>query len=138
MQAFRNERVTFTLDHRAGGGGRGAAVGHISSFTGIECAKVKPHPVRIANVGGRRVSLVLGVIREGLAKIVATIPIAVEEWLAGDQLPVFVVKPEGVERNLLLIFFAAFQVFAVGLLADLIGRVTRPRSEVDPAMRPPA
>ena len=35
--------------------------------------------------------------------------------------------------NTLLILFAAFQVFAIGLLADLIVRATKPRDEVDPA-----
>lgn len=35
--------------------------------------------------------------------------------------------------NTLLILFAAFQVFAIGLLADLIVRATKPRDEIDPA-----
>lgn len=35
--------------------------------------------------------------------------------------------------NTLLVLFAAFQVFAIGLLADLVVRVNRPRDEVDPA-----
>lgn len=35
--------------------------------------------------------------------------------------------------NTLLILFAAFQVFAIGLLADLVVRVTRPECRVDPA-----
>ena len=35
--------------------------------------------------------------------------------------------------NTLLLFFAAFQVFAIGLLADLVVRINRPRDEVDPA-----
>jgi hypothetical protein len=35
--------------------------------------------------------------------------------------------------NTLLILFAAFQVFAIGLLADLVVRTGRPREEVDPA-----
>ncbi len=35
--------------------------------------------------------------------------------------------------NTLLILFAAFQVFVVGVLADLIGRATRARDEVQPA-----
>ena len=35
--------------------------------------------------------------------------------------------------NTLLIFLAAFQVFVVGMLADLLGRATRARSEVQPA-----
>jgi glycosyltransferase involved in cell wall biosynthesis len=35
--------------------------------------------------------------------------------------------------NTLLLLFAAFQVFAIGLLADLIVRATKPRDEIDPA-----
>ncbi len=35
--------------------------------------------------------------------------------------------------NTLLIFFAAFQLYVIGLLADLVVRVTKPRDEVDPA-----
>lgn len=35
--------------------------------------------------------------------------------------------------NTLLIFFAAFQLFVIGLLADLVVRVTRPAGEVEPA-----
>jgi glycosyltransferase involved in cell wall biosynthesis len=35
--------------------------------------------------------------------------------------------------NTLLILFASFQLLAIGLLADLVVRVSRPRSEVDPA-----
>lgn len=35
--------------------------------------------------------------------------------------------------NTLLIFFAAFQILAIGLLADLVVRSTRPRDPVDPA-----
>lgn len=35
--------------------------------------------------------------------------------------------------NTLLILFAAFQMFAIGLLADLIVRLSKPRDEVDPA-----
>lgn len=35
--------------------------------------------------------------------------------------------------NTLLIFLASFQVFVVGMLADLIGRATRARHEVQPA-----
>lgn len=38
-----------------------------------------------------------------------------------------------VGTNTLLIFFAAFQVFAIGLLADLIVRVTKKSGEVDPS-----
>lgn len=35
--------------------------------------------------------------------------------------------------NTLIVLFAAFQVFAIGLLADLVVRLARPRDEVDPA-----
>jgi glycosyltransferase involved in cell wall biosynthesis len=35
--------------------------------------------------------------------------------------------------NTLLILFAAFQMFAIGLLADLVVRLSKPRHEVDPA-----
>ena len=35
--------------------------------------------------------------------------------------------------NTLLILFAAFQLLAIGLLADLFVRLSKPRSEVDPA-----
>jgi polyisoprenyl-phosphate glycosyltransferase len=35
--------------------------------------------------------------------------------------------------NTLLILFAAFQVFAIGLLADLFVRIAKPGDEVDPA-----
>ena len=35
--------------------------------------------------------------------------------------------------NTLLIFFAAFQLLVVGLLADLVVRVSKPTNEVDPA-----
>lgn len=45
----------------------------------------------------------------------------------------FVTKDFRVATNTLLILFAAFQVFAIGLLADLVVRVTRPRSAVEPA-----
>jgi glycosyltransferase involved in cell wall biosynthesis len=38
-----------------------------------------------------------------------------------------------VATNTLLIIFAAFQVFAIGLLADLVTRATRDRDEVPPA-----
>jgi len=37
--------------------------------------------------------------------------------------------------NTMLIYFAAFQLYVIGLLADLIVRVTRPRDQVDPAER---
>jgi glycosyltransferase involved in cell wall biosynthesis len=40
-----------------------------------------------------------------------------------------------VGTNTLLVIFAAFQVFAVGLLADLVVRVTQPRDEVDSTAR---
>ena len=35
--------------------------------------------------------------------------------------------------NTLIVLFAAFQMLAIGLLADLIVRLNRPRDEVDPA-----
>ena len=40
-----------------------------------------------------------------------------------------------VPTNTLLIIFAAFQVLVIGLLADLVVRVTRPRDEVDGTWR---
>lgn len=40
-----------------------------------------------------------------------------------------------VATNTIVLLFAAFQVVAVGLLADLIGRVNRSRNEVEPARR---
>jgi glycosyltransferase involved in cell wall biosynthesis len=44
-----------------------------------------------------------------------------------------VTKDFRVASNTLLILFAAFQVFGIGLLADLVVRVNKPRDEVDPA-----
>lgn len=41
-----------------------------------------------------------------------------------------------VATNTLLILFAAFQVFAIGLLADLVVRLGKPADEVDPASTP--
>jgi polyisoprenyl-phosphate glycosyltransferase len=38
-----------------------------------------------------------------------------------------------VTPNTVILLFAAFQVFAIGLIADLIVRVSKPRDEVDPA-----
>ena len=56
--------------------------------------------------------------------------------LGSAKLGYDIVDKDGrVASNTLLIFFASFQVFAIGLLADLIGRVARLRSEVDPATR---
>ena len=43
------------------------------------------------------------------------------------------VRDFSLASNTLLILFAAFQVFAIGLLADLVVRVNRPRDEIDPA-----
>lgn len=40
-----------------------------------------------------------------------------------------------VPTNTLLILFAAFQLFAIGLLADLVVRANKPRDEVEPAAR---
>jgi glycosyltransferase involved in cell wall biosynthesis len=45
----------------------------------------------------------------------------------------YVVYDFHVTTNTLLVLFAAFQVFAIGLLADLVVRVTRDRDEVAPA-----
>ena len=39
----------------------------------------------------------------------------------------------GLAANTLLIFFAALQLFSIGLLADLVVRLNRPRDQVDPA-----
>jgi polyisoprenyl-phosphate glycosyltransferase len=38
-----------------------------------------------------------------------------------------------IATNTLLLLFAAFQVIMIGLLADLVVRATRARSEVPPA-----
>lgn len=46
-----------------------------------------------------------------------------------------VAHPLRVATNTLLIFFAALQVFTVGLLADLVVRTTRSDEQVDPATR---
>jgi hypothetical protein len=40
-----------------------------------------------------------------------------------------------VTTNTLLILFAAFQLFAIGLLADLFVRLSKPSTVVDPASR---
>lgn len=40
--------------------------------------------------------------------------------------------------NTIVILFAAFQVLMIGLLADLVGRATRARDEVQPAVAPAA
>lgn len=40
-----------------------------------------------------------------------------------------------IAANTLLLFFVSFQVFAIGLLADLVVRLHRPRDEVEPATR---
>ena len=45
----------------------------------------------------------------------------------------WVTKDFRVTTNTLLTLFAAFQVFAIGLLADLVVRVARPSSMVEPA-----
>ncbi|MBW3659739.1 MAG: glycosyltransferase family 2 protein [Actinobacteria bacterium] len=44
-----------------------------------------------------------------------------------------VTKDLRVPTNTLLVLFAAFQVIAIGLLADLVTRATKPRDLVDPA-----
>lgn len=46
-----------------------------------------------------------------------------------------VTKDFRVGTNTLLVFFAAFQTFAIGLLADLVVRVTKPRTEQEPVSR---
>jgi polyisoprenyl-phosphate glycosyltransferase len=61
--------------------------------------------------------LLLGAI--GLAKL--GFDLADKSWRVGT--------------NTLVVIFAAFQLFAVGLLADLVVRVTQPRDEVDSASR---
>jgi glycosyltransferase involved in cell wall biosynthesis len=38
-----------------------------------------------------------------------------------------------IAANTLLVFFAAFQIFGIGLLADLVVRVSKPRGEADPS-----
>ena len=45
----------------------------------------------------------------------------------------FVAHPLRVATNTLLIFFAAFQAFAIGLIADLVVRVNRRSNQVPPA-----
>jgi polyisoprenyl-phosphate glycosyltransferase len=45
----------------------------------------------------------------------------------------FATKDFRVATNTLLIFFAAFQVISIGLLADLVVRVNKPTDEVEPA-----
>ena len=45
----------------------------------------------------------------------------------------FVTKDFHLATNTLLIFFAGFQMFAIGLLADLMVRLNKPRHEVGPA-----
>lgn len=45
----------------------------------------------------------------------------------------FIVHPWRVAANTLLIFFAAFQTFAIGLIADLVVRVNRRAHDVTPA-----
>jgi polyisoprenyl-phosphate glycosyltransferase len=54
--------------------------------------------------------------------------------LAGGKLVYdWVDKDFRVTTNTLLLFFAAFQTLAIGLLADLVVRVTKPREMVEPA-----
>jgi polyisoprenyl-phosphate glycosyltransferase len=45
----------------------------------------------------------------------------------------WITKDFHLATNTLLILFAAFQMFAIGLLADLVVRLTSPREEIDPA-----
>lgn len=47
----------------------------------------------------------------------------------------FIDKDLRVASNTMLLLFAAFQVMAIGLLADLVVRSTKPLDEVDPASR---
>jgi polyisoprenyl-phosphate glycosyltransferase len=63
------------------------------------------------------IGLVLGVV--GVAKL--GFDLTDKDWRVGT--------------NTLLVIFAAFQIFAVGLLADLVVRVTQPRDEVTSASR---
>ena len=65
------------------------------------------------------------------------LPIGVALTLLGVGKLVYdlVDKDFRVATNTLLILFAAFQVFAVGLLADLVVRVTKPEAEVEPATK---
>ncbi len=60
--------------------------------------------------------------------VLATIGFGKLAWDLAD-------KAGRVPTNTLLVIFAAFQIFAVGLLADLVVRVTQPRDEVDSATR---
>jgi hypothetical protein len=43
-----------------------------------------------------------------------------------------VTKHYHLATSTLLILFAAFQIFGIGLLADLVVRVTKSREEIDP------
>lgn len=45
----------------------------------------------------------------------------------------WITKDFHLAANTLLIFFAAFQTFVIGFLADLVVRLNKPRDEVDPA-----
>lgn len=62
-------------------------------------------------------------------------PIATSLFLvgAGKLIYDWVSKDFHLATNTLLIFFAAFQMLAIGFLADLVVRVNKPRNEVEPA-----
>lgn len=65
------------------------------------------------------------------------LPIGLTLALIGVGKVVFdwIVKDFHVTTNTLILLFAAFQVLAIGLLADLVVRLNKPTDEVDPAAR---
>jgi polyisoprenyl-phosphate glycosyltransferase len=65
------------------------------------------------------------------------IPVGVFLTLVGVAKLIYdwVTKDFRLSPNTLLVFFAAFLIVAIGLLADLIVRLSKPRDEVDPASR---
>lgn len=65
------------------------------------------------------------------------LPIGVALGLLGVGKVIFdwVNKDFHVTTNTVIILFAAFQVLAIGLLADLVVRLHKPKDEVDPATR---
>ncbi|MGH2555960.1 MAG: glycosyltransferase family 2 protein [Actinomycetota bacterium] len=62
-------------------------------------------------------------------------PVGMAVFLIGGAKLVFdlITKDFRVGTNTLLILFAAFQVLAIGLLADLVVRLNKPRDDIDPA-----
>lgn len=60
----------------------------------------------------------------GVALTLAALAKLIFDWVARDF---------SLSANTLVLFFAAFNVFSIGLLADLVVRVTKPRHEVEPA-----